>query len=186
MSTKSSRVLHRTFLTCALFALLFVPQIGTTGTALAAKPKANSFHPDAVSNLYCLDLSLSAVLGSQTIAVANPPGQAVSFTFVISLFNNCGTTLRSGATVSATINTTCPANSTPQSSSPKPYKFPDPIVDQKSDQVDGTGYASCIVEINGVPTATILPASVTLTITGTGTDINGTLLQASSVTLPVT
>ncbi len=156
MSTKSSRILHRTFLTCTLFALLFVPQIGTTGTALAAKPKANSFHPDAVSNLYCLDLSLSAVLGSQTITVANPPGQAVSFTFVINLFNNCGTTLMSGATVTATSTVTCPdANSTPSSSSPVFHSFDDPIVDGKSDHVDGTDQAYCIVETNDVPTATI-------------------------------
>jgi hypothetical protein len=40
MSTRSTRVLHRMFLACILFALLLIPQIGATRTALAAKPIA--------------------------------------------------------------------------------------------------------------------------------------------------
>jgi hypothetical protein len=76
MSTKSSRILHRTFLTCTLFALLFVPQIGTTGTALAAKP------PTPVSLAVpdqCLSLALSSIVDSRAVPVSNPPGQTVSF-----------------------------------------------------------------------------------------------------------
>ncbi len=76
MSTRSSRVLHRTFLTCTFFAFLLVPQIGAPGTALAAKSPAKFPTPVslAVANPVCLSLGLSAVVGSQTIAVASPGG----------------------------------------------------------------------------------------------------------------
>jgi hypothetical protein len=134
MSTKSSRVLHRTFLACTLCVLLLVPQIGATGTAFAAKSTAKFPTPVslAVANSYCLNLGTSAVVGSQKIAVFNPPGQAVSFTFVIVLFNNCGTTIMSGATVTVTSTNTCPdANSTPSSSSPVSQAIGNPIVDRK-------------------------------------------------------
>ncbi len=93
----------------------------------------------------------------------------------------------SGSTVTATSTTTCPdANSTPTSSPPVSQPIGDPIVDGKSATVRGTDQAYCTVEENGVPVGTILPASVSISITGTGTDINGTLLQAPSENLPVT
>lgn len=167
------------FLTFLLFAVLLLPQISEFGSAFAAKTSQK-----AVSDT-CLSVALSTVFSDGAITVASPPGEAVSFAVVLDLANNCGTTLRSGATITATVNTTCSdGTSTPQPAPPVSHSFPGPIV--TSDKVDGNGQAYCIETSNGTPTISVLPASITIVVTANGTDINGTQLQAPPVDLPVT
>lgn len=126
-------------------------------------------------------------MDSQAVPVSNPPGQTVSFAAVVVLYNNCGTTIMSGATVTGAVNTTCPANSTVGSSPSVSATFKDPIVDRKQANERGIGYSDCIVQDQntGTPIATVLPASATLVIEGTGTDINGKVLRAPAVNLPI-
>jgi hypothetical protein len=106
MSTKS---LFKHFLLFSLFALLLLPQIRTSGSALAKRPTATPT-PRPVTHTKksaaksvikavpstCLSLALSTAFSDGTITVANPPGEAVNFAVVPVLYNNCGTTVTWG------------------------------------------------------------------------------------------
>lgn len=198
--TMFTRSLFKHFLSFSLFALLLLPQISEPSSALAKRPTATPT-PKPVMHVKksvakpviktvpntCLSVALSTAFSDGPIAVANPPGEAITFAVALNLANNCGTTVTSGATIEATVNTTCvDPTSTPNIEPPVSHSFPDPIVNQTSANVRGTGQAYCIAYTNGMPTATVLPANVTVTVTASGTDINGTLLQAPPVGLPVT
>lgn len=189
MSTRSSKVLYRTSLTCTLFALLLVQQIGLTGTALAAKPPVKFPTPVslAVPNPDCLDVNLTTTFG-ETGYTTNPPGKYVKFTVVFYVTNNCATTV-SGVKFKASANVVCPSGASNPGEGAEPVTVPLPknsVDPRKQDHTEKSATALCVILSNNVPIAYTVPDSISVDVSATGTDASGATVFAPAVSLPVT
>lgn len=87
----STRFLFKPFLTFTLIALLLLPQIEETGTALAAKPTPVSLAIPGPR--ICLSVNNTTGGYGRIVPVANPPGEEVEFTINFDVENNCTLTV---------------------------------------------------------------------------------------------
>jgi hypothetical protein len=171
-----TRSVFKTSLAFTIFALVLLPQIAATGTVLAAKPttKPATSPSLAVANLYCLDVTGSTTLLGNVVPVPTPPGQAVQFTVLPRVANNCTTTV-SGITVTYMIKPVCPS---PSISNAKPSTF-------KPDKPLASGQSVGDFDGGIVPITSEAPTSISVDISATGTDATGQeVFSPDTVTVP--
>jgi hypothetical protein len=183
-----TRNLLKPLLMFTLLTLLLMPQVAASGTALAAKPTTRfaiavptglPLSPD------CLSLTSSSVAGAQTVTVANPPGGGVKYSAYLLVQNNCTTgNPVSLVTINTTTIATCPAesNNEPRTDS---YKIPDLAQGSRLGKLV-INIGSCVVSVNNVPTASIIPTSIKINIDAFGISASGQQVVAPGAVLNVT
>lgn len=131
-------------------------------------------------SIQCLDVLGSSTSDAETVAVSNPAGGGVRFSLAlyvtVSTNSPCtNSMLVNNITVTGIITGTC----TSGSSSGTTVVFNGPYGLYR-----GGGYGSdyivndrCIVYENGVPTTSLVPASVNVSIDASGSTINGNVRQ---------
>ncbi len=149
--------------------------------AHAARPPAPS--PDYIQGppIQCLDVGISNVWGQGTVYISTPPGGAVRYNLelYVTVTSPCPSKNYpvSGITVYGQADIMCPDGA----GSP----FPPAIVFHGPYSLyAGGGYGQdyvvtdyCVVLENGVPTASVVPTHIYMTITASGTLIEGQAIQ---------
>jgi hypothetical protein len=197
-----TRSLFKHFLSFSLFALLLLPQISGSGSALAKKRPTATPTPRPVThtrkfvvkltpsrkdaaNPICLNVSNSTAFGGVHPAI-NPPGQQVEAGVALSVTNLCtANNPVSNITISGTLNTTCATGALPDK--PVPIIFPARGALDNGGTDGGSGLATsrCIISANDVPISSVLPVSVTINITANGVSTSGQLVSAPPYTINV-
>ena len=173
-----TRKLLRHFFTFSIFALMLLPQSSAFAAGISAVPS-----PPGIPNTNCLNVSGSTV-SSGSIAPTPPPGtpgQSVKYIVSYYVENNCPDTVGS-IIIGGPISVTCPGNSVnvPQNAA---FIVSGNLANGQHVDAAKNTWSYCVVYTNNVPTLSVLPTSIGMTIEAKGTDVNG--ISVSSPKIPM-
>jgi hypothetical protein len=128
--------------------------------------------PNDVPDIQCLNINLSNVIGQKTIAVKNPNGGGVQSSITLYVVNNCPKNHRvSNIVIVGQITGVCPNGQL--GTNDITYNGPYPIYPGAGYGDGNTNTQRCIVIENGIPTTSVVPTSLSITITASGSYIDG-------------
>lgn len=117
--------------------------------------------------------------------ISSPPGEQVAFTVNYDVMNNCASTVGS-IVIGGVVEGVCPGTDVDNFSKVSLLVPGNLASGQHAGGPDTTNAASCFVYTNNVPTSAVAPISISITMSATGTDANGTPVGSFGIPLAVT
>jgi hypothetical protein len=176
----STRFLFKPFITFTILALLFLPKIGETGTAFAAKPASSDAVPGPK---ICLSVSNTTISNGHIVPLDEPPGEGVGFTIKYDVENNCSSTV-GNIIIGGPVEGACSEGSVNLLRVAYPVRGNLASGQHVGEPVKQDAY--CIVENANGSTSSEVPTSISLSLSAIGTDANGAAVSAPTIPLVVT